>query len=135
MVRYPWRTAALVVVLAASAWFAPSAARAERPARYREPGDLFYNFYTDPGYGGISAEMYLSPRPTPPLVGHTYITYQPLMPNEFLYQHRRTYRSMHEDGTCTTTRVRWGWNRCLQEAPHMAPSATTAPSVKSCKHP
>ncbi len=31
------------------------------------------------------------PRPTPPLVGHTYITYQPLMPHEFLYRHHRCY--------------------------------------------
>ena len=42
-------------------------------------------------HGAMGAEMYLSPRPTPPLVGHTYITYQPLMPHEFLYRHHRSY--------------------------------------------
>ncbi len=59
--------------------------------RHTGPNDLFYNYYTAPGYGGMSAELYLCPRPTPPLVGHTYITYQPLMPHEFLYKHSRTY--------------------------------------------
>ena len=57
--------------------------------------DLFYNYYVPPracnGYGAMGAEMYISPRPTPPLVGHTYITYQPLMPHEFLYRHHRCY--------------------------------------------
>ncbi len=59
--------------------------------RHTGPNDLFYNYYTSPGYGGLSAELYPCPRPTPPLVGHTYITYQPLMPQEFLYKHSRTY--------------------------------------------
>ena len=61
---------------------------------YSRP-DLFYNYYVPPvscgGYGGVGAELYLCPRPTPPLVGHTYITYQPLYPHEFLYRHHRTY--------------------------------------------
>ena len=61
---------------------------------YSHP-DLFYNYYVAPvscgGYGGVGAELYLCPRPTPPLVGHTYITYQPLDPHEFLYRHHRTY--------------------------------------------
>ena len=57
--------------------------------------DLFYNYYVPPVpcscYGAEGAELYVSPRPTPPLVGHTYITYQPLMPHEFLYKHHRCY--------------------------------------------
>ena len=70
--------------------------------------DLFYNFYVPPGpNGGVGAELYLSPRPTPPLVGHTYITYQPLMPHEFLYQHRRKYIRCHPDGRRTKTIVAW----------------------------
>ena len=46
---------------------------------------LFYNYYVPPvgcttcgSQGSSGAELYISPRPTPPLVGHTYITYQPL---------------------------------------------------------
>jgi len=71
--------------------------------------DLFYNYYVGPGtYGqGVSAQMYLSPRPTPRLVGHTYVTYQPLMPHEFLYKHHRTYIRVHPDGSGTRTKVRW----------------------------
>ncbi|HEV3340860.1 MAG TPA: hypothetical protein VG125_10905 [Pirellulales bacterium] len=50
--------------------------------------DLFYNYYVN---GTPPAQLYLSPRPTPPLVGHTYITNQALNPHEFLYHHSRTY--------------------------------------------
>ena len=73
-----------------------------------QAADLFYNFYAPPGYANQSAELYISPRPTPPYVGHTYITYQPLMPHEFLYRHQRTYQTYHEDAGVTTTRVKWG---------------------------
>ena len=48
--------------------------------------------------------------PTPPLVGHTYYTYQPLYPHEFMYAHKRVYhhhynynRGLHR------TRVIWTW--------------------------
>lgn len=53
-----------------------------------QAADLFYNYYVP---GNPPAQMYLSPRPTPPLVGHTYITYQPLYPHEYLYHHSRSY--------------------------------------------
>ncbi|NIP84887.1 MAG: hypothetical protein GTO03_04750 [Planctomycetales bacterium] len=71
--------------------------------------DLFYNHYVGPGIcgNGVPAKMYLAPRPTPAWVGHTYVTYQPLMPHEFLYKHRRTYIRLHPDGSGTRTRVRW----------------------------
>src|SRR6185503_243391 len=46
--------------------------------------DLFYNYYVGNNCGGMGAQLYLSPRPVPPFVGNTYITYQPLMPHEFL---------------------------------------------------
>jgi len=51
--------------------------------------------------------LYPCPVPAPPSVGHTYITYQPLMPHEFLYRHRRTYTRMHPNGRTTRTRVTW----------------------------
>ncbi|MCH7718391.1 MAG: hypothetical protein IIB21_02875, partial [Chloroflexi bacterium] len=71
--------------------------------------DLFYNYYQGPScYGGAGARMYLSPHPTPPMVGHTYTTYQPLMPHEFLYKHHRVYHAYHgEHGGYTRTRVLW----------------------------
>ncbi len=72
------------------------------------PG-LFYNYYVPPGgCGGTGAQLYVAPRPTPPVVGHTYHTYQPLMPHEFLYKHRRTYTSRNPDGGRTRTTVTWG---------------------------
>ncbi|MGB6043424.1 MAG: hypothetical protein WBF93_09740 [Pirellulales bacterium] len=71
--------------------------------------DLFHNYYAGPGVygGGVPARMYLSPRPTPPWVGHTYITYQPLMPHEMMYKHQRTYVRNHPDGSATRTKVLW----------------------------
>ena len=96
-------TLAAVAVLLAAAIGGPAQAQ----TRTSDANDLFYNYYTEPGYGGVSAEMYLSPRPTPPLVGHTYITYQPLMPHEFLYPHHRTYCRTNPNGGTTKTSVRW----------------------------
>jgi hypothetical protein len=60
--------------------------------------DLFYNYYAWPSCTGLGAELYISPRPVPPHVGHTYITYQPLMPHEFLYHHHRTYHRYYNGG-------------------------------------
>lgn len=64
---------------------------------YGQP-DLFYNYYAWPSCSGVGAELYISPRPIPPHVGHTYITYQPLYPHEFLYTHHRTYHRYYNGG-------------------------------------
>ena len=71
--------------------------------------DLFYNYYVGaPGCPcGPPAQLYLCPRPTPALVGHTYYTYQPFLPHEMLYRHDRTYFRIHPDGTGVKTKVRW----------------------------
>lgn len=75
---------------------------------YGQP-DLFYNYYVPPTCGGVGAELYLSPRPVPAHVGHTYITYQPLMPHEFLYAHHRTYHRYYNGGQgLTRTHVKYG---------------------------
>lgn len=66
-----------------------------------------YGYYVHPGPGVLGAQLYLCPRPTPPLVGHTYITYQPLAPHEFLYRHHRVYRVRHADDSRTKVRVSW----------------------------
>ena len=82
--------------------------RAEAAARYRTPPNLFYNYYVPPvGYPGVGAQLYVSPRPTPPMVGHTYVTYEALMPHEFLWKHHRTYWRHHSDGKCTRVHVCW----------------------------
>ncbi len=80
----------------------------EAAAEWRNSPDLLYNYYAQPGYAGLGATLYPSPRPTPPLVGHTQVTYQPLMPHESLYPHYRTYRRQNPDGGWTRTRVIWG---------------------------
>jgi hypothetical protein len=68
-----------------------------RDRAYPQP-DLFYNFYVHGPCGGYPAQMYVSPKPVPPNVGHTYITYQPLMPHEFMYKHHRTYHQYYDGG-------------------------------------
>jgi len=94
------------LAIAASILGGFSAARADSPAG---AGDLFYNHYVPAGpAGGVPAEMYTCPRPTPPLVGHTYMTYQPLYPSEFLYHHHRVYQRCNPGAGVTTTHVHWG---------------------------
>lgn len=74
---------------------------------YPQP-DLFYNFYAHGPCGGYPAQMYISPKPVPPHVGHTYITYQPLMPHEFMYKHHRTYHQYYDSGRgLTRAKVIW----------------------------
>lgn len=75
---------------------------------YLPTTDLFYNYYVPPcTYGGVGAELYVCPRPTPPYVGHTYVTYQGLMPHEFLYKHHRCYWTQHSNCTWTRTVISW----------------------------
>lgn len=65
-------------------------------------------------YAGVdpSAALYPSPHPTPPHAGHTYITYPPFAPHQYLYTHGHRYvRCNPGDGSGggrTTTTVRWG---------------------------
>jgi hypothetical protein len=81
-----------------------------RPWEYGRP-DLFYNFYVPNNCGGAPAALYIAPHPVPALVGHTYYTYQPLMPHEMLYSHHRTYRQWYDDGRgVTRTKVAWYCN-------------------------
>lgn len=77
------------------------------PWQYGDPA-LFYNFYTPNYCGGVPTQLYIAPRPVPPSVGHTYYTYQPLMPHEFTYPHSRTYRAYYDCGRgMTRTKVHW----------------------------
>jgi len=71
--------------------------------------DIFYNYYNGPTvFGqGTPAQLYVSPRPTPPMVGHTWITYPPLNPHEFLYHHKRHYYKYYRGGGYTTSKVRY----------------------------
>ena len=73
----------------------PQAASAQYPAG---PGDYEYS--------------YLCPRPVPPLVGYTYITYPPLAPHQFLGgSHSECYKTCNCDGSVTHTSIHY--NHCM----------------------
>jgi hypothetical protein len=74
----------------------------KRVISYQSKQDLFYNAYEGPNPSGTATAMYISPRPVPPNVGHTYTTYQPFMPHEYLYRHTRSHYA-YEPGA--------GWSR------------------------
>ncbi len=101
MVRTILRATLACLAIGCSASLLSSTAKADHP-------DILYNFYNGPSLaGGVPAQLYISPRPTPPLVGHTYITYPPLMPHEFLYHHHRAYYKYYRNGGYTVARVRY----------------------------
>jgi hypothetical protein len=66
--------------------------------RYYGQPNLFGNYFTWNNCGAIPAALYVSPKPVPPHVGWTYITYQPLFPHEFMYTHHRTYHRYYNGG-------------------------------------
>ena len=81
----------------------------KRQISYQQQKDLFYNYYAQPGpYNGAAAGMYVSPRPVPARVGHTYVTYQPYMPHEFTYKHERSYYTYNPGAGWRRTNVRYG---------------------------
>ena len=80
----------------------------KRRVSYQYQKDLFYNYYTYPGpYAGPGAQLYVSPQPVPAFVGHTYTTYQPFMPHEYLYGHQRAYYTYNRGAGWTRTNVRY----------------------------
>lgn len=77
------------------------------PHGYGAP-DLFYNFWVGPDCGGAAAQLYIAPHPVPAEVGHTFYTYQPLMPHEMLYPHHRYYHRYYDGGRgLNRTSVHW----------------------------
>jgi hypothetical protein len=71
--------------------------------------DLFYNYYTQGYANQANAQMYISPVPVPYYVGHTFYTYQPLMPHHMLYHHTDRYHNHYDGGRGTNrTMVRYG---------------------------
>jgi hypothetical protein len=100
-------SAVLTVASAASAWEQPGW-DGKRHISYQQQKDLFYNYYAQPGpYNGAAAQLYVSPRPVPPNVGHTWITYQPYMPHEYLYEHGRSYYTYNRGAGWRRTNVRY----------------------------
>jgi len=77
------------------------------------PNHLFAQ-YTTQGQGGLTAGKYIAPHPIPSNVGHSYRTYEPLMPHEMLYEHDRNYFNYYTDDSfrgggpsLNITSVRW----------------------------
>ncbi len=106
------RISPVMIVLAAVllAWTVDlgSTQQAQAGNLCRTSPDLFYNYYVPPRCcGGVATQLYLCPRPVPPLVGHTYVTYQPLMPHEFLYKHCRKYLRKNPGSGWTFTCIAW----------------------------
>jgi hypothetical protein len=79
----------------------------KRTISYQGKTDLFANYYEGPQPSGRAASMYVSPLPIPANVGHTYTTYQPLMPHEYLYKHTRSHYSHAPGAGWTRTKVRY----------------------------
>ncbi len=77
---------------------------------------LFDNYFTQGNANSAEAALYISPIGVPGWVGHTYNTYQPLYPHQFLYQHHDRYHSYYDDGQ--------GLNRT--HAKYYAPPVRTA---------
>jgi hypothetical protein len=99
--------AGIVALVATAAQAIPINGGVEAPTP-----DVFYNFYVPPVPAGqapgFGAQLYVAPRPVPPRVGHTWYTYPPFMPHEFLYKHRRHYvRPAGAMGMRTDVRAYW----------------------------
>ncbi|MBX3425727.1 MAG: hypothetical protein KF688_08615 [Pirellulales bacterium] len=80
----------------------------KRVISYQAKEDLFGQYYEGPDPSGATAQMYVSPVPVPPNVGHTYTTYQPLMPHEYLYRHTRSHYAHVPGAGWTRAKVRYG---------------------------
>ncbi|MGI9428812.1 MAG: hypothetical protein ACR2NM_09150 [Bythopirellula sp.] len=79
----------------------------KRTISYQSKSDLFYNYQVGPNGGGAAAQMYISPRPIPAHVGHTYTTYQPLMPHEYMYKHTRSHYAHTQGAGWTRSKIRY----------------------------
>lgn len=86
-------TLALALMLGCSLATTANAQEAAESAADQTPlaANLFYNYYTQGGMNQVDAAMYIAPRPVPAYVGHSYYTYQPLLPHEHMYAHVRNY--------------------------------------------
>ena len=131
MIRIAMRLTLVALVLAACVAVGTAQARAEgcscsctpancpecgpqfpgcKPYGENYRGDLFYNFYSQ-GYCDRPAGIYPSPLPTPLMAGRTYVTYQPLMPHEFMYKHHRSYHTYYDGGKgLNRTQIKYNYN-------------------------
>ena len=79
----------LVAALLTAAFALGNSAEAFERTRVYPRNDIAYNYYTNGP--ATPAQMYVSPLPAPAWVGHTYITYQPLLPQAWMNPHANRY--------------------------------------------
>lgn len=103
--------ASVIAAILAGLWLSSDVSAYEghwkRVISYQNKSDLFANYQVGPNPSGTAAEMYISPRPVPPHVGHTYTTYQPLMPHELMYKHCRSHYAYTPGAGWTRSKVRY----------------------------
>jgi hypothetical protein len=105
---------AAVALLAAATWIilaGDARAQGYGPPGWVSPEPNYYAMPASPE--GPTAALYPSPLPTPPLIGQTYITYEPLAPHEFLYLHHQCYKTVNGCGQVTRTSVTYGHHHCF----------------------
>jgi hypothetical protein len=85
--------AAMLLLAAASAH-----AQYYGPPGWTSPEPNYYG--SVPGEVGLSQAMYPCPRPTPPLVGQTLITYPPFAPQNMMYLHWTSNGALCNGGLC-----------------------------------
>lgn len=102
---------AMAMVVGMSMVAAPAAAQF---GNGNSANNLFSQYSTQPGASMTQAGMYPAPHDVPEHVGHSYYTYQPLMPHEMMYQHTRNYYNYYNTGgyyggydALNKTTVRW----------------------------
>ena len=98
---------AVAVGLFSSCSLAQAEGTWQRSISYQNKKDVFANYYVGPCPCGTAAQMYVSPLPVPANVGHTYTTYQPLMPHELMYRHTRSHYAHTPGAGWTRSKVRW----------------------------
>ena len=87
---------------------AGASAADKRHVSFQSKNDLFADYYVGPQPGGTAAAaMYVSPVPTPPHVGHTYTTYQPWMPHEYTYTHKRSHYAYTPGAGWSRSKIRY----------------------------
>jgi hypothetical protein len=65
---------------------------------YNSANNVFNNYFTQGSANQATAAAYISPVGVPGWVGHTYITYEPLYPHEFMHHHQHRYHSYYDGG-------------------------------------
>jgi hypothetical protein len=75
--------------------------------------------------------MYPCPRPTPPLVGQTNITYPPFAPQQFMYVHYNRYVTDNGCGNWTTTSIMYGHHHHILPHPSLL---NQAPGLRTPAH-